>query len=208
MKQIKKLEVYEKALIIVDMVNGFVREGILHDEKIADTIPRQIELIKDYHREGQLIIFIKDTHDKGAVEFKRFGGTEHCVRGTSEAELVDELKVYEDGENTISIEKNSTSYMEAPEFRDTISQLTRLEQVDVVGCCTDICDFNGTMGLANYFDQWNREVLIQVHQDAVATYATEGRQNYVDAAYLLMEQQGIQLVKKNKQYTGGKNFII
>lgn len=196
MNKIKNLKVYEKCLIIVDMINGFVREGVLHDEKIAEVIPRQIELIKEYKKEGQLIIFIKDTHDEDAIEFKRFGNTKHSVRGTREAQLVDELKEFENGENTISIEKNSTSYMEAPDFRKLVGELVNLKRVDVLGCCTDICDFNGTMGLANYFDQWNRDVEIRVHQDAVATYSEAERQEYVKASYLLMEQQGIQLVKK------------
>ena len=196
MNKVKNLKVYKGMLIVVDMVNGFVREGVLHDEKIADVIPRQIELIKDAKSRGDLIVFIKDTHDENAVEFKRFGGTKHCVRGTSEANLVDELLPFENDEDTISIEKNSTSFMEAPEFRNLIAGLYNIERVDVVGCCTDICDFNGTMGLANYFDQTNRNVELNVHTDAVATYAQEARKNYVEAAYLLMEQQGIQLVKK------------
>lgn len=196
MCKVKNLEVYKGMLIVVDMVNGFVREGVLHDKSIAEIIPRQIELIKEAKARGDLIVFIKDTHDENAVEFKRFGGTKHCVRGTSEANLVDELIPFENDEDTISIEKNSTSYMEAPEFRQLIAGLSNLERVDVVGCCTDICDFNGTMGLANYLDQNNRNVEINVHTDAVATYAQEARKNYVDAAYLLMEQQGIQLVKK------------
>jgi nicotinamidase-related amidase len=196
MCKVKNLEVYKGMLIVVDMVNGFVREGVLHDEAISEIIPRQIELIKEAKARGDLVVFIKDTHDEDAVEFKRFGGTKHCVRGTSEANLVDELLMFENDEDTISIEKNSTSYMEAPEFRNLIAGLTNLERVDVVGCCTDICDFNGTMSLANYFDQNNRNVKINVHTDAVATYAEENRKGYVDAAYLLMEQQGIQLVKK------------
>ena len=29
------------------MVNGFVREGVLHDEEIARIIPEQIKLIKE-----------------------------------------------------------------------------------------------------------------------------------------------------------------
>lgn len=196
MNKINNLKIYTKCLIVVDMVNGFVREGILHDKEISMVIPRQIELIEEKQKEGELIIFIKDTHDENAVEFKRFGGTKHCVRGTTEAELVDELRPFENMANTISIEKNSTSYMEAPEFRELIKELVNLEEIDIVGCCTDICDFNGTMALANYLDQWNRDVKIRVHQDAVATYSQNERQNYVDAAYLLMEQQGIQLVKK------------
>ena len=196
MNKIEKLEVYKKCLIVVDMVNGFVREGVLHDEAIAKIIPRQIELIEKNIKEEGLTIFIKDTHDMDAVEFKRFGNTKHCVRGTNEANLVDELKMFENKENVISIEKNSTSYMEAPEFRKLIKGLVNVNEIDVIGCCTDICDFNGTMALANYLDEWNRDVIIKVHKDAVATYAEDDRKKYVEAAYLLMEQQGIQLVKK------------
>lgn len=194
--KIKNFRVYEKCLIIVDMVNGFVREGVLHDDKIATVIPRQIELIKQYNDEKQLIVFIKDTHDENAVEFKRFGNTEHCVRGTNEANLVDELLPYEGLENVISIEKNSTSFMESPKFRMIAEELVNVKTYDVAGCCTDICDFNGVMGLANYCDEWNRNVIINLHQDAVATYSEDVRSQYVDAAYLLMEQQGIKLVRK------------
>ena len=71
-----------------------------------------------------------------------------------------------------------------------------IKQVEEVGCCTDICDFNGSMGLANYYDQWNRDVDIIVHEDAIATFNEENRGEYVDAAKLLMKLQGIQLVKK------------
>ena len=195
MKDVKNLKFYKGCLIVVDMVNGFVRDGALHDEEIAKVIPRQIELIKQAKAEGKAIIFIKDTHDENAVEFDRFGGS-HCVKGTNEAELVDELKPYENDEDTFVIEKNSTSFMEAPDFRRFIEEQIYLEEFDIVGCCTDICDFNGAMGLANYLDQWNRKHVIRVHEDAIATYAEAERQEYVFAAKLLMKQQGIQLVKK------------
>ena len=196
MEKIKNLKLYKKCVIVVDMVNGFVRTGVLHDEEIARVIPNQIELIKQYQEDKELIVFIKDTHDEDAVEFKRFGDTKHCVQGTSEALLVDEILPYEMMEDTVSVEKNSTSFMEAPKFREIVSGLENVTQYDIVGCCTDICDFNGAMGLANYCDQWNRNVTINVYQDAVATYAEAMRQEYVDAAYLLMAQQGIKLVKK------------
>ena len=196
--EIKNLKMYEGCLIVVDMVNGFVREGVLHDPKIADIIPRQIELIKEAKHEGKLIVFIKDTHTKDAVEFERFGNTNHCLEGTYESELVDELKVFENDPDTVVIEKNSTSYMEAPEFRELLQYQTELEEVDVCGCCTDICVVNGTIPMGNYFDQWNRRVKIRVHEDAIATYNEANRKEYVDAAKLLMKQQGIQLVKKGR----------
>lgn len=194
--QIKNLECYEGMLIVVDMVNGFVKEGALADIKIAEVVPRQIELIKKAKAENKLIVFIKDTHTKDSTEHKRFGGALHCVKGTGEEELIDELKPYE--EWGVHIEKNSTSFMEAPKFRELVGKMTKLKEVDVVGCCTDICDFNGTMGLANYFDQWNKDVEIKVHKDAIATFAEAARQDYVNAAYLLMEQQGIKLVNEKQ----------
>lgn len=197
--KIKNLKMYKSALIVVDMVNGFVNDGVLHDKEIGNIISRQIELIKEAKNEGKLIIFIKDTHTKNSAEFERFGNTEHCVIGTREQELVDELKVYEEKEDTISIEKNSTSFMEAPDFRELMKYQKELTDFDIVGCCTDICVANGTIALANYLDEHNRKHTIRVHEDAIATYAEAARQNYVEAAKLLMEQQGIQLVKKIKR---------
>ena len=193
---IKNFKMYKKCLIVVDMVNGFVRTGVLHDEEIAKVIPRQIKLIKDAQKEEWLIIFIKDTHNINSKEFKRFGYTTHCLKGTYQAELVDELKEYEDEDNTISIEKNSTSFMEAPKFREVVKQLENVKEYNIVGCCTDICVFNGSMGLANYLDEWNKDVIIKVYEDSIATYNEANRGDYVNAAKLLMKQQSIQLVKK------------
>ena len=31
----KKIKTYTNCLIVVDMVNGFVKEGVMHDESIA-----------------------------------------------------------------------------------------------------------------------------------------------------------------------------
>lgn len=195
---IKNLKVYKKCLIVVDMVNGFVKEGILHDKHIKGIIPRQEEIINDYLDEGELVVFIKDTHTKDSLEFKRFGNTNHCLDKTSESKLVSELKMYENMSNVVSIQKNSTSFMEAPAFRNLVEEAKNIKEVDVVGCCTDICVANGTIGLANYYDEWNQNVDIRVNLDAIDTYHSDmhNRVEYTKAALLLMEQQGIQLVKK------------
>lgn len=198
MKNVKNLKVYETALIVVDMVNGFVNEGVLHDKNIRKIVPRQLELLEEAEKKGSLIILVKDTHNNNATEFKRFGNTTHCIKGTSEAELIDELKPFEQKENVITVEKNSTSLMESPEFREIVKQAENLKEVNFVGCCTDICVFNGAMGLANYYDEWNRDVTINVHEDAIATYSEDEREEYVQSAKLLMKQQGINLVSKKR----------
>ncbi len=196
MKKIKNLKVYEGMLIVVDMVKGFTDEGILHDKAIKKIIVRQKEIIEESQRKGHLIVFIKDTHDKNSTELKRFGNVGHCMKGTNEAELTEELKEYEDMNNTIIIEKNSTSFMEAPQFRKVMKQVQNIQDINIIGCCSDICVINGAMGLANYCDQWNREVEIKIHEDAIATFDEENRQDYTNAAKLLGKQQGIQYVKK------------
>ena len=193
--KVKNLNVYNKALIVVDMVNGFVREGALHDDNIARVIPRQIELIREYQNVGELVIFIQDTHTEESTEHKRFPDY-HCLKGSGEEEVVDELKTFTILDNTICIPKNNTSFMEAQPFRDVMEEASNIKEFDIVGCCTDICICNGPMGLACYLDEHNRDSVIRVHKDAVTTFAEDNRQNYVDAAYLLMKQQGIQLVKK------------
>lgn len=203
---IKNLKIYKKALIIVDMVNGFVREGALADGHIAKTIERQKELIEEYQKEGQLIIFIKDTHTKDSVEHDRFGGALHCIVGTREAELVDELKPYENGQNTLSLQKNSTSYIWAKNkeedytFIDVLEGLENIEQIDVVGCCTDICVINGVNPMMNWFDEENKRIKVYLHTDAIDTFEIPGnhmRNDYEQAAYMLMEHQGAIKVKKN-----------
>ena len=207
MKNVKNLNMYKKVLIVVDMVNGFVREGALADEHIAGTIEAQKNLIKKYKEEGQLIIFIKDTHAMDSVEHDRFGGAVHCIEGTKEAELVDELKPYENTENTITLEKNSTSYIwaenkeEGYNFVDVLNGLENVEEIEVVGCCTDICITNGVLPMMNYFDQKNRRVAVTLYQDAIDTFEIPGvhnRKQYEEAAYLLLQQQGAKVKKIGK----------
>ena len=118
--KIKNLKMYKGMLIVVDMVNGFAKKGDLADPKIGDVVPRQIELIKEAKANGYLIVFIKDTHKEDSVEHKRFNGSKHCVENSGEELVIDELKEYEDLEDTISILKNSTSYMEAPDRKSVV----------------------------------------------------------------------------------------
>ena len=199
MKEIDNLKLYKRCLIVVDMVNGFVNEGVLHDKKIKQVVPNQLKLIKEAKANNDLIIFIKDSHSKNAVEFARFGNTNHCLDGSRESELIDELKPFEGLEDTISIKKNSTSFMETPMFRELLLKEKNLETFDVVGCCTDICVTNGVLGLANYLDENNRKHIINVYLDAVATYNEEERSDYVEASKILLKQQGINLVNTTRK---------
>lgn len=195
----KELQDFKKILIVVDMVNGFIREGKMADPKIAGIIPENIRLIELFLSEGEGLAFVKDSHDLDAREFKRY--PVHCLRGTSEAELVDELKPYE--EDVLVYQKNSTSTIFADNFLNDIDRMKELKEIVITGCCTDICIENLANPLQNYFDQFKRDVEITVPMNAVDTYGspTHDRDEYNDRAFVSMNNAGIKLVKNY----GGKN---
>ncbi len=188
----KDLTKIKKILINVDMVNGFVNTGAMHDEYINHIIPMQVKLMKEYEEDSSsLNIIIKDTHKENCREFKRY--PVHCVENTFESELVDELKPFEN-DNSVVFEKNSTSSIYANGFLGLIDSLISLEEVIIVGCCTDICILNLAIPLQNYFDQVDRDVKITVPEDGVETYDAPNhpRDEYNEIAFKLMRQAGIQ----------------
>lgn len=192
MKKVELKDIRE-LLIVVDMVNGFVREGAMADSYIANIIPTIEKMVNKFLSEdGKAVIFIKDNHEEDASEFLRY--PKHCVIGTSEAELVHELIPYEEYGYVYS--KNSTSAIFAPYFLNDINRMENLERVCVVGCCTDICVNNLVIPLQNYFDQFNKKVEIIVPKDAVETYdgPNHNRNEWNNKAFDFINQSGIKLV--------------
>lgn len=192
-KRLEELKQYKKMLYVVDMVKGFVTEGPMHDEYIAHTIDEQIKIIEKFKKEQEGIAFIKDNHLKDAIEFKSF--PPHCIIGTSEAELVEELQKYE--KESLIYPKNSTSAFTAPNVVSDISEMENLEEVVGVGCCTDICVPNFLIPLKNFFNQINKDVEVFVVRNATETYdaPNHNRDYYNKIAYELMEQAGIIVVE-------------
>ena len=187
----KRKEELEKLLVVVDMVNGFIKEGNMADPYINHITPRIIELVERTIEEQEGLAFIKDTHEEDSTEFKKF--PVHCLKGTSESELIDELKGYE--KHGISYEKNSTSTMYAKNFMSDLEKMKKLKEVIITGCCTDICVLNLAIPLINYFDQENKNVEVTVIGDAIETYDSplHNRSEYNEMSLKLMKQAGINI---------------
>lgn len=190
MKEIKEIK---KLLINVDMVNGFVKKGAMADSYIQHIVPEHIKLMEQMQKEGEAIAIIKDTHKENCREFNRY--PIHCVEGTEEAELIEELKPFE--KDAFVYQKNSTSTIYASNFLKDIDEMTNLREVIMIGCCTDICILNLAIPLQNYFDQKDREVKITIPKNAVETYEAPNhkREEYNEMAFKLMGQSGINLIE-------------
>lgn len=192
----KILEEYKKLLIVVDMVKGFVNVGPMADPTINNITPEIVKLVNDFINENELVAFIKDNHEKDCLEFKKF--PPHCVIGTEEADLINELQVYE--KDNLVYPKNSTSTMFAPNFFNDIDMMKNLREVIVTGCCTDICVMNLVIPLINYFDQMDRDVKVIVPKNAVETYDApfHNRDNWNNMAFDFMKQAGADIQKVYK----------
>lgn len=158
-------------LITIDMVNGFVKEGTLAAPSIKRVVERQQELLEEaINKDDTGLVFIRDSHPKDAVEFNIYAP--HCVEGTKETEVIDELKQYE--RYALEYLKNSTNLIFAPKIQDDLMYLDNLERVRLMGCLSEVCVQNGAIGLRTFFDQMNRNVEVSVHPDAIDTFDARG----------------------------------
>ena len=195
--KIEYLKDVRELLITIDMVNGFVREGTLAAPNISEIIPRQIELIKEaLESDEKGIVFIRDAHPVDAQEFKVYPS--HCIIGTRESELVDELKPFQ--KDAMDYMKNSTNLIFAPNIQKDLLSLNKLERVKLMGCLSEVCVLNGAIGLRTFFDQENKDVEVGVYADAIDTFDAPNHKNMLitDIALHSMESNGIKIYRKEK----------
>ena len=190
----KRKEELQKLLVVVDMINGFIKKGAMADPYINHITPNLIREVEGTLSEDEGVVFIKDTHDMNSTEFKKF--PPHCVKGSGEEELIGELKPYE--KEALTYEKNSTSTIFAKNFLNDIEKMKMLRKVIVTGCCTDICVLNLVIPLINYFDEHNKDVDIVVRSDLVETYdsPSHNREEYNGMALKLMKQAGAKIMEE------------
>lgn len=194
----KKLERVEELLVVVDMVNGFIREGSMKDSYIEHIIPGIKGLVKDYvELDNKEVFYIREKHSENATEFKKF--PKHCVENTSESEVVDELKEYENLVRTYY--KNCTCAIFAKGLLEDINNMNNLKKVVVTGCCSDICVLNFVLSLINFFDEYNRDVQVEVREDLIETYdaPSHNRNEYNEIARKLLVQAGAKLTRGEKR---------
>lgn len=191
----KNLEKIEKMAVVVDMIDGFVKYGAMHDKEIAKIIPAQIELLEKMQDEKSIIAIVKDVHEKGCKEFSSY--PEHCVKGSGEENLVEELRKFEN-EDSLVYEKNSTSVIHVPEFFEDIKKMKNLKEIIFMGCCTDICVLDAVNPTNTYINQHNLNIKVTVPKNVVETYNSEthNREEYNEIAFKLMSQAGVNVIEK------------
>ena len=124
----------KQALLIIDMLNDFVRENApLEVPKAREIIPSLQRHLAAARKQGLEVVFICDSHAPDDPEFKVW--PPHAVQGTAGARVVAELSPRE-GEGIIG--KSTLLGFYDTELENFLVS-RQVEELILTGCVTNIC---------------------------------------------------------------------
>lgn len=128
-------------VLVVDMLNGFIKEGKLSNPVARWVIPNILDIVQRKEEQGWKIIFVADNHKKDDLEFNMF--PEHCINGTDETKVIDELQkfvIYDTTKYDVSnyIPKTRYSALFGTGLLPIIEDESP-EEIVIVGIYADIC---------------------------------------------------------------------
>lgn len=185
-----KTALKDPIVFVVDMINGFIKEGALHDSAIFECVKEIQALVKE---NDMASIFIADAHPPLTREFQSYPA--HCVIGTSESEVVEELQPYMEH----LFHKNSTNTFTCPDFQNFLkTDMDQYRDIIITGCCSDLCVLQFALCLNAWLNEHNKsEVRIIIPIDCIETYHIEGVHDAVsmnEFAISNMAMNGIHIV--------------
>lgn len=158
------------AVLAVDVVTGFCRQGPLASERVGRIVGPIVRLFERAHELGvRHFLLPQDTHSQEAVEFMSYGP--HCVGGTAESETVPELKNLPFSDQFTIFPKNSIHSALGTGLDSWLEAHPEVTTFVVVGDCTDLCTYQLVMHLrlrANAFNLRGVRVILPI--DGVDTF--------------------------------------
>lgn len=189
--ELSELKGENSAIVIMDMVNGFIREGALSSKRVERIIPYVKDIAKKMKEKGSKVLAFRDCHLEDSVEFIDY--PVHCVKDTSEVEIIDELKSID---FDVIIDKNSVNGFVEEKFQTWLHENDEINNFLIVGDCTDICVMNFALTLKCYFNSKDINSRIIVPIDGVETFDSEEHNgDFMNLNSLfIMKNNGIEIV--------------
>ena len=143
-----------KVLVVVDMQNDFIT-GSLGTPEAQAIVPNVKKKIEEYRKNGDLIVFTRDTHYANYLQTKEGEKlpVEHCIRNTWGWEITDELR--DEAVNAVIVNKPTFGSVDlcdvivSPEADS--ESITVIEEIELSGLCTDICVVSNALLLKTVF---------------------------------------------------------
>ena len=136
----------KRILIVVDMQNDFI-DGSLGTKEAVAIVPAVIEKIKEYEKEGSLIIYTKDTHPENYLDTSEGKNlpVEHCIKGTPGHDIPEEILRSHD----LIFEKPTFGSVALADYLHTVE----FDEVEFIGLCTDICVISNALLTKAHFPE-------------------------------------------------------
>lgn len=129
-----KLNPKKTSLVIIDMLNDFVKEkGTLVVPAAQNLIPNQTRLLNESRELGVQVLYLTDNHQPDDHEFEKW--PPHAIVGTWGSKIIDELKPED---NIPVIPKRRYSGFFGTDL-DLRLRERGVETIVLVGVLTDIC---------------------------------------------------------------------
>lgn len=128
-----------RLLAVIDMQNDFI-DGALGTEEAVRIVAGVADKIRSMREIGAKVVFTRDTHEEDYLntnEGKKLP-VEHCIRGTHGWEISERLDV---ADSKIIDKPTFGSY----DLAEYAASITNLEEIVLIGLCTDICVISNAM---------------------------------------------------------------
>src|SRR5512134_701993 len=126
----------DRALLVIDLLEDFVRAGapleVPETRKILPAVRRRIARAR---KEGELVVYVCDSHRKNDREFARMGWPPHAVAGTPGAAVVAPIAPRP---GDVVVEKKTYSGFHGTSLNSVLRR-HGVRAVDLSGCVTNIC---------------------------------------------------------------------
>lgn len=165
----------KRTLIVVDMQNDFI-DGALGTKEAVEIVDRVKQKIAQYQANGDEIIFTRDTHQSDYLDTNegKYLPVEHCIEGTKGWDIREGLEV----PGAIYVNKTTFGCLDWKEYK--------LEEVELVGLCTDICVVSNALIIKAVYP----EVKVTVDASCCAGVTKESHQ----AALMTMKMCQVEVI--------------
>ncbi len=160
-----------KLLIVVDMQKDFI-DGALGTEEAKKIVPLVKEKINSYLSTGDKVIYTRDAHTQDYMNTQEGRNLPvlHCVQGTEGWKIAKEVFI----EGSYVIDKPAFGSIELAEY---VSHQKNLEEVELIGLCTDICVISNALILKAKLP----EMIVAVDASCCAGVTVESHENALRA---------------------------
>ncbi len=160
-----------KVLCVIDMQNDFI-DGALGTNEAVAIVPAVKEKIELYKKNGDTVVFTRDTHTEDymdTLEGKNLP-VPHCIKGSHGWEISSALNV------------TDSKVIDKPTFGSTelvkyVSSLQNVEEIELIGLCTDICVISNALLLKAEFT----EVPVKIDSRCCAGVTLQSHNNALSA---------------------------